>query len=139
MSLTLGQFYKSVARLEEVLSRYQSEPDDLVVRDSLIKRFEFTYELAYKMLRRQLSLDVTSPERVAAMTFGESVREGWARGLLKEELATWKQFRESRNRTSHTYDEVSAQEVCAVIPRFLAEAKFLLSQLEKRNEDDADD
>ena len=37
-----------------------------------------------------------------------------------------------RSKTSHTYDEDIALEVVAAIPVFLAEAKYLRDQLEKR-------
>jgi len=132
MSLTLEHFAKAVVPLEEVVARYESDLEDDTLIDALIKRFEFTYELALKMLRRQMQQDTGA----STSSFSEVIRWGWTEGLLGEELDIWRQFRENRNRTSHTYNEASAIAVCAEIPRFLAEAKFLLSQLEKRNDDD---
>jgi len=135
MSLTLEHFSKAVARLEEVVARYESDLEDDTLIDALIKRFEFTYELALKMLRRVLARDLGSGT-VEPMSFVEVIRAAWSKGLLSEDVTIWKRFRENRNRTSHTYNEANAIAVCAEIPRFLAEAKFLLSQLEKRNDDD---
>jgi len=137
MSLTLEHFSKAVTRLEEGINRYMSDPEDNAVSDSLVKRFEFTYELAFKMLRRALQRDLESAEAVAMMSFAEVIRWGWSRGLLSEDVTGWKQFRRNRNRTSYMYDEANAIGVCEETPRFLAEAKFLLSQLEKRNDDDS--
>lgn len=38
----------AVARLNEGLARYRQDITDLQIRDGLIQRFEFTYELAIK-------------------------------------------------------------------------------------------
>ena len=44
----------------------------------------------------------------------------------------WKRYREMRSRTSHAYDEEVALGVVEGIPAFLAEAQFLLQQLQGR-------
>jgi len=136
MSLKIEFLSSAIARLEESVALYESDTDNLVVRDGVVQRFEFTYELAYRMLRRALQRDMGSAEVVEQMTFAEVVRSGWSKSLLREELPVWRDFRKKRNLTSHTYNQANAEAVYAVVPRFLAEAKFLLSQLEKRNDDD---
>lgn len=45
---------RAIERLEEGLARYQDDPGDLQIRDGLILRFGFTYELGYKALTRYL-------------------------------------------------------------------------------------
>ena len=56
-------------RLEEGLTRYQSDITDLQIRDGLIQRFEFTYELSHKMLKRYLEATAANPEEFDTMTF----------------------------------------------------------------------
>jgi len=136
MPLKLESFFNAVARLEESLCRCAQEPEDAQLRDGLIQRFEFTYEMAFHLLKRAVERSASSQEVVGSLDFGEVVRQGWNLGLLREGVAAWRSFRQRRNVMSHTYNEANAIEVCAEIPRFLAEAKFLLSQLEKRNDDD---
>jgi Nucleotidyltransferase substrate binding protein like len=46
MPLDLSSLGNVVVRLHEELSRHPREPADEQVRDGLIQRFEFTYELA---------------------------------------------------------------------------------------------
>jgi len=135
MLLKLESFSNAVARLEESLRRCEREPEDAQLRDGLIQRFEFTYEVAFNLLKRCVEHSASSKEVVSNLDFSEVIRQGWELGLLREEVGVWRSFRRRRNVMSHTYNEANAIEVCAEIPRFLAEAKFLLSQLEKRNDD----
>ena len=62
MPLDLTPLANATARLHEGLARYQSDPTDTQIRDGLIQRFEFTYELSHKMLRRQLEQAAANPE-----------------------------------------------------------------------------
>ena len=59
--------------------------------------------------------------------------EGNDRSLLKNDWTKWKIFREMRSKSSHTYDEQIAKEVVSIIPDFIDEAKFLLTQVENKN------
>lgn len=128
-ALDLAPFANAVARLEQGLRRHHAEPQDDQLRDGLIQRFEFTYELAHKMLKRCLREAAPDPERYDALSFQDLIREGWAKGLLSQDWPTWRTYREMRGTTSHCYDDVKAREVVAGIPGFLAEAQSLLSRL----------
>jgi uncharacterized protein with HEPN domain len=56
--------------------------------------------------------------------------------LVQLELDRWKEFRNSRNLTSHTYNQEKAKDVFDVIPDFLKEVKFLCNEIEKRQKRD---
>ncbi len=122
----------AVQRLREGLARYQRESADEQIRDGLIQRFEYTYELSHKMLRRYLLEIAATPDETAQMPFADLIRAGTAQGLLREEWPVWRRFREMRTRTSHTYDSKAASELVAVIPQFLREAEHLLGELRRR-------
>jgi nucleotidyltransferase substrate binding protein (TIGR01987 family) len=122
----------AVQRLREGLARHQAEPADEQLRDGLIQRFEFTYELSHKMLRRYLQDILPSAEDAARMTFAELVRAGNERGLLRAEWPVWRRFRDIRTRTTHTYNADTASEVVREIPVFLGEAEHLCTELQKR-------
>jgi len=107
----------------EGLARHQSEPADEQLRDGLIQRFEFTYELSHRTLRRYLVEISASPDEIAGMPFADLIRMGNAQDLLRAEWAVWRRFREMRTRTTHTYDAKAASEIVAEIPEFLAEAE----------------
>jgi uncharacterized protein with HEPN domain len=53
-------------------------------------------------------------------------------GLLLSPFATWKTFRQARNNTSHTYNEMKAVAVADVIPAFEKEVKYLLARLQEK-------
>jgi len=122
----------AVERLREGLARHQRESADEQLRDGLIQRFEFTYELSHRMLRRYLRETAASPEDIDQMTFADLIRAGNAQGLLRGEWAAWRQFREMRARTSHTYNADAAAQVVAAIPAFLGEVEHLYAELQRR-------
>jgi nucleotidyltransferase substrate binding protein (TIGR01987 family) len=122
----------AVHRLREGLARCAQEPDDEQLRDGLIQRFEFTYELSHKMLRRYLREIAASPDEFERMPFADLIRAGNAQGLLRADWPAWRRFREMRGRTSHVYDAKAALAVVAAIPEFLQEAEHLCNELQRR-------
>jgi len=133
MILELSSFDNAILRLDEGIQRYQKDITDTQIRDGLIQRFEFTYELSHKMLKRFLESTSPSPANIDEMAFQDLIRTGNEQGLLLSDWAQWKKYREMRSRTSHTYDESVALQVVAEIPAFLQEARFLNAQLHARN------
>ena len=134
MALDVTPFANAVARLREGLARYERDRSDEQIRDGLIQRFEFTYELSHRILRRYLMERSPSAEEAARMSFAELIRTGNAQGLLRAEWPVWRRFRDIRTRTTHTYDAETAAAVVAEIPAFLAEAEHLCAELQKRPE-----
>jgi len=61
MKFDARAFANSVRRLREGIDRCAREPADEQLRDGLIQRFEFTFELSHKMLRRYLKETAPSP------------------------------------------------------------------------------
>lgn len=132
MPIDLTPLHKAIGRLDFALTRHAREPADEEVRDSVIQRFEFTYDLSHKMLRRVLEATSADAELAEQMTFPALIRTGWEQGLVAGGWPIWDGFRNMRNITSHTYDEAKAADVAAKVPAFLEEAKFLAGKLEAR-------
>ena len=132
MSLDISSLESAITRLQEGIDRYRRDVSDTQIRDGLIQRFEFTYELSHKMLKRYLESTSPNPEQFDSMPFSDLVRSGNEQGLLLGDWPKWKVYREMRARTSHTYAEKVAMEVVAVIPEFLAEAAYLRDRLRSR-------
>lgn len=130
--LDLSSLTKALASLDRAMARSVSAPEDEELRDACIQRFEYSYELAWKMLKRRLEMDVPSPQEVDAMSYRTLIRVGAEMGFIND-VSAWFLYRDQRNKTAHTYNEDTAREVYAVIPRFVIHAKHLLHRLEARN------
>lgn len=132
MVLDITPLHNAVARLREGLDRYHRDIADIQIRDGLIQRFEFTYELSHKMLKRFLAATSPSPAEFDDMNFADLIRSGNERGLLRGDWPVWKTYRDMRAKTSHTYAEDVALEVVKGIDGFLDEADYLLARLRDR-------
>lgn len=132
MSIDLSPLHKAIGRLDVALKRHHGDPTDEEVRDSVIQRFEFTYDLSHKMMRRVLAA-ISADADAAQMTFPDLVRTAWEQGLVATGWPAWQGYREMRNITSHTYDVDKAVAVVAKIPAFLDDARFLAERLRERN------
>jgi nucleotidyltransferase substrate binding protein (TIGR01987 family) len=122
----------ALSRLAEGYQRYQTDVSDIQIRDGLIKRYEFTYEISHKMLKRHLEMTSANPEVFDALSFADLIRTANEQSLLKSDWSAWKIFREMRAKTSHTYDEDIAQTVVKIIPAFIDEIEFLVRQFDQR-------
>ncbi|MGP8336953.1 MAG: nucleotidyltransferase substrate binding protein [Methanosarcinaceae archaeon] len=125
---------KAINSLKRAVNRSQMTPYDEELRDAVIQRFEYTYELCWKMLKRQLEVESPNPSAVDALSFRDLMREGAEKGMIRY-VEDWFIFREQRNITSHTYDENKAVSVYNTALDFLPHARDLLNELEKRQHD----
>ena len=131
-NIDLTSFKKALASLFEVIKIYNCDKTDLITRDSMIQRFEYTYSISLKMIKRYLSSGAFVFENIDGMTFNEMIRHANKMGILHSNLEKWDNFRQKRNLTSHTYDEKIAQDVVSIIEDFALEAKFLLDKLKEK-------
>lgn len=132
ISLDLTSLDNALQRLAEGIARYEQDTSDSQIRDGLIQRFEFSYEISHKMLKRYLEMSSASPSIFDGMAFPDLIRTGNEQGLLLGDWPRWRTYREMRGKTSHTYDEKIALEVVKHIPAFLQEARHLRDQLKAR-------
>ncbi len=127
--LDTTSFENALKSLIDILVMYDENPDNIIVRDATIQRFEYTYSLALKMLSRFINQE--SKEITHTMTFNQLIRTANQFGLLKSNLEIWDDYRQKRNSTSHTYDEAIALEVMSIVPNFKDDAVFLLNKLKE--------
>jgi len=130
--LDYGLLERALARLIEGLAVYRETPNYDLIRDGLIQRFEFTYELAHGTLRRYLEASSSGGESVDRMSFPTLIRTASEQGLLLNGWDVWEGFRKVRKQTSHTYNETAALEVVEEIPSFVTEVGFLVAMLKER-------
>jgi nucleotidyltransferase substrate binding protein (TIGR01987 family) len=137
MKLDLTSLHSALAALEKSIGFLNSElaeNRDLreQFRAAAVQAFEFTHELAFKMLKRQLGRMTADPAAVDQMAYMDVVRTGAQAGLVTD-VARFRDYREKRNITSHTYDQAKAAEIEAVLDDFRNDVRFLLAALERHN------
>ena len=96
-------YHKALHRLEIALTKTLDE-DDLYL-NATIQRFEFTFELAWKLMKAVLEyegIEATSPR--------SSIREAWKQHLIGD-AEKWLDMQVKRNLSSHTYNEETAQDI----------------------------
>ncbi len=129
--LDLSPLDRALASLERALARSRTAPADDELRDACIQRFEYSFELCWKMLKRQLESDLPSPSDIDTWSYRKMFRTAGERGLVSD-VEAWFDYRDKRDITAHTYDEKKARAVAAVIPAFAAAARELHTRLAAR-------
>jgi len=106
---------KAAARLREVAAM----PENEIVRDAALQRFEFTFELIWKTLKLYL-------ERQGYETGGPrpTLKKAFAEGIISspEQGDVWLRMLEDRNLTNHAYDEALAADIYRRVVRDYAPA-----------------
>jgi nucleotidyltransferase substrate binding protein (TIGR01987 family) len=120
-SLRVNLFERALSRLEEALAK----PEDPIVRDACLQRFEFTFEMAWKALQRY-----AMTEGIECVSPRDCFRAGFRLGVIDRD-AQWMAMVEDRNRTSHTYDEDSAKAIYRALPGYAALLRRLLQKLKE--------
>jgi len=85
-------------------------------------------------MKRQLEQIVPVPTSVDEMTFMQVVRAAAEAGLVSD-VSRFREYREARNITRHSYDRTKAQRIAAELPRFASDVAELLARLEARHRD----
>ena len=101
-------------------------------RAATIQAFEFSYELAVRMIRRQLAQIVANPDELREIDFADLMRDAADAGIVRD-APSYMRYREMRNRTSHTYNADRAEETAVAMDEFLSDLRLLLKELEERN------
>lgn len=115
----------AIAALEQGLIEHEQYPQLLTVRDGVIQRFEIAMDVSRQLMARVMKevffLDEASVKK-------DTIREAAKLNLIADAEA-WIAHLAARNRSSHTYDSVIADEVFVHIPSFLPDARDLLQRL----------
>lgn len=134
MALDFRSFERALAQLEKSLAFVESPlaKQDPGIREQFraatIQAFEYTYELAWKMLKRRLEQDAPTPAEVDGLSFRDLIRAGAERGFVSDP-ERWFEYRDKRNLTAHTYSDATAEIVLAAARRFAPDARALLLKL----------
>jgi len=126
-SLNLEPLEKAIEQLKYGINQSKVDPDNDLLRDGVIQRFEYTMDLSWKMIQRYLK-HIAQVEESAIRTKKDLFREAGRLGLISN-VEAWFGYYEARNETSHTYDPQIAESVFEQAELFLPDAISLLEAL----------
>ncbi|MBA3582849.1 MAG: nucleotidyltransferase substrate binding protein [Gammaproteobacteria bacterium] len=108
----IADFTKALHQLDKAVQ----QPGNEFIRDCVIQRFEFAYELAGKMLKIRLEM-----EDIFAKTPKETLQEALQAGFIVDGNA-WSELQKNRNLTVHAYNEQLAEQIY----RYIAQQAVVL-------------
>lgn len=128
----LDNYTRAHAQLAAGVALAKSRVLSDLEKQGLVQGFEYTFELAWKVLKDYLSYQ-GNPDITGSR---DAIREAFSLGLINEG-EVWMEMISSRNKSSHTYNESIVEEIIAKIideysPLFAALLQKM-TQLSERN------
>lgn len=114
-----NNFTKALRQLQEAVELSQQRALSKLEEQGLIQGFEYTYELAWNVLKDYFE----AQGEIAIHGSRDAFRLAFQRGLVQDG-ETWMEMITSRILTAHTYNEEMAQKIAAAVchhyyPEFL--------------------
>ena len=103
----LRSYYKALNRLAEIVNVMDKRQLNEFEADGLVQRFEFTFELAWKLIKCYAEYQGTDKEIMGSR---DAIRWAFENKIINDS-GTWMEMVKRRNDTSHSYDEDTAAEV----------------------------
>lgn len=118
------QFNSAVSRLDEALQ----QPKNAFMRDSSIKRFEFTFDLSWKLIKEFLEEN----HKIICVSPKTCFREAYKQEMIEYD-DFWIKMADARNLTAHLYKEEMADDVYEnVLPKALENFQYLLKHAQDK-------
>ena len=100
-----------------------------MLEDSCIKRFEYTLEIARKLMKRVLK-----------KVYGKSEEELTVNNIFRfmqgykfiPNWENWRDYYEKRNNTAHEYNLEKSRKLIEIIPQFIEDTVILTNNLEEK-------
>lgn len=131
--LRLETFSKALGRLRDVIALSRERPLNEYERDALIKRYEFTYEMAWKLMMSFVKENGLEQIRGSK----DIIREAYRYRLI-DNAEPWFEMVELRDKTVYTYDEeMSTDAVREIIENYYPLLDSLNEQASKIKEEES--
>ncbi|MBC8413760.1 MAG: nucleotidyltransferase substrate binding protein [Nitrospira sp.] len=119
----IKQYEKALQRFEDVLAQDENE----YIRDSAIKRFEFIFDLSWKLIKAFLEQE----KGIICASPKGCFREAYQQGLPPYD-EFWIVMTDMRNKTAHTCREETFEEIYSQLPVTRDHFQTLLKATEPR-------
>lgn len=116
-----ANFNKALYQLNDAVTLMSQRPLSRLEKQGVVQAFEFTHELAWKTMKDFLE------SRGNSDIYGsrDATRQAFKYGLI-EDGDVWMRMIESRNLTTHTYDEKTVEDILERISKEFIHALLAL-------------
>ena len=142
MKLNTDYLDQSIATLEgAIVLLRQQEPGTVaynIYRSACVKEFELIEEQSISLLRKRLRPYFASNRAVEELIVVNVFRHAVRRSLISDgQCERWFLYRQCRNNSAHNYNQHYADDVLAILPAFIDDAKTLSRMLAEEWDDGA--
>lgn len=116
----------SLKNAQVSLAKALSQTKNEYIRDAVIQRFEYTFELAWKTLKRYFEWN----QKISESNVKNIFREAGKQGLIIS-VEKWFAYYQARNETTHTYNEIKAEEIFVLARSFSGDCLAPIEKLDK--------
>lgn len=127
-----------ISNLKSALQKLKSSMDVLernrtcefadMLEDSCIKRFEYTLEIARKLMKKVLKKIYGKSEEELTVNNTFRFMQGYK---FIDNWENWRKYYEQRNNTAHEYDISKSRELLKLVPEFISDTEFLVKKLDE--------
>lgn len=129
--LDISKFRDCIDLLKNCSNDYKSFTDEHIkdyIEDACVKRFEYTVETAWKIMKKYLKLEYGKSDKELTMNNIFRLMEGYG---FVQSWETWRNYYDRRNDTSHEYNQNKAKEILNIVDELIKDCEFLYKNLEK--------
>ena len=129
IELDIEALRKAKVSLEKAYNVFINGDNDedilAIYADSCVKRYEYTFETAWKTMKKYFKLQYGKKEEDLTMNNIFRFMEGY--GFAKD-WTNWRDYYTKRNSTAHEYNIEKSRNLLEIIPEFIKSVDFLLEK-----------
>lgn len=136
MSLVFTSLINAYETLNKCYEDYKINIDSPLseyICDSCIKRFEYTLEISWKLMKKIFVQNYGKSEQELTMNNIFRLMQGY--GYTKD-WRKWREYYEKRNNTAHEYNFEKARAILDIIPDFIKNVNYLIESIKEKEETD---
>ncbi len=120
---------KTLVSSMEVLEKNKTCDFVDILEDACIKRFEYTLEIARKLMKRVLKKIYGKNEEELTVNNVFRFMQGYK---FISNWENWREYYEKRNNTAHEYNLIKSRQLIQLIPQFVQDTDILIKNLEEK-------
>ena len=133
-NLDLVNLKNCISTLKNCSKDYKASDSEIMkeyIADACIKRYEYTVETAWKIMKKFLKLEYGKKDEELTMNNIFRFMEGY--GFIHS-WEKWREYYDRRNDTSHEYNQVKVLVILGMVDNLVEDCEFLYKKLQEKME-----